>query len=153
MLYPHPLTNSQGNSFLQYGCPQPSQCCISWSVVGVALFHGLNHFHYFLWEYLKSLVFETPVEMDMELVTRIVAACDTIKTYMVRQNIVRRCHAYLLKLDSRIPGSLPQFVQWSILYVLFNFCTLLLNHSVYTRNTIRAPHIPVTSFYFRDSTV
>ena len=34
----------------------------------------LNPLHYFLWEYLKSLVFETPVETDMELVARIVAA-------------------------------------------------------------------------------
>ena len=31
---------------------------------------------------------------------------------------------YLLKLASWIPGSLPQIVQWSIPYVLFNFCTL-----------------------------
>ena len=33
----------------------------------------------FLWEYVNSLVFETPVETDMELVTRIVAAQDIIK--------------------------------------------------------------------------
>ena len=39
----------------------------------------LNPLHYFLWEYLKSLVFETPVETDMELVTRIVAAYDIIQ--------------------------------------------------------------------------
>ena len=29
------------------------------------------------------------------------------------------------------PGSLPQIVHWSIPYVLFNFCTLVLNHPVY----------------------
>ena len=53
--------------------------------------------HYFLWEYLKSLVFETPVETDMELVARIVAACDVIKNtpgifFRVRQNLVLQCH-------------------------------------------------------------
>ena len=49
-----------------------------------------------LWEYLDSLVFETPVEIDMELVTRIVAAYDIQNTLgiflRVRQNFVRRCH-------------------------------------------------------------
>ena len=51
----------------------------------------------FLWEYLNSLVFETPVETDMELVTRIVAAYDIILNtsgifVRVRQNLVCRCH-------------------------------------------------------------
>ena len=51
----------------------------------------------FLWEYLNSLVFETPVETGIELVTRIVAAYDIIQTtsgifVRVRQNLVRRCH-------------------------------------------------------------
>ena len=51
----------------------------------------------FLWEYLNSLVFETPVETDMELVTKIVAAYDIIQNtsgifVRVRQDIVRRCH-------------------------------------------------------------
>ena len=49
----------------------------------------------FLWEYLNSLVFETPVETDMELVTRIVAAYDIIQNtsgIFVRQNLVRPCH-------------------------------------------------------------
>ena len=32
MLYPHPLTNSQGYTSLLCGCPQPFQCCISWSL-------------------------------------------------------------------------------------------------------------------------
>ena len=58
----------------------------------------LNSLHYFLWEYLKSLVFETPEETDMELVARIVASCDIIKnlpgTFVrARQNLVRRYHA------------------------------------------------------------
>ena len=58
----------------------------------------MNPLHYFLWEYLKSLVFETPVETDLELVARIVAACDIIRNIpvifvRVRQNLVRRCHA------------------------------------------------------------
>ena len=38
----------------------------------------LSPLDYFLWGYLKSLVFETPVETDMEFVVRIVAACDVI---------------------------------------------------------------------------
>ena len=51
----------------------------------------------FLWEYLNSLVFETPVEWYMELVFRIVAAYDIIHNtsgifVRVRQNVVRRCH-------------------------------------------------------------
>ena len=37
---------------------------------------------------------------------------------------------YLLKLASQTPGSLPQIVQWSISYALFNFCTRVLNHPV-----------------------
>ena len=58
----------------------------------------LNLSHYFLWEYLKSLVFETPVETNMELVARILAACDIIKNIpgifvSERQNLVSRCHA------------------------------------------------------------
>ena len=51
----------------------------------------------FLWEYLNSLLFETPVAMDMELVARIVAAYDIIQNpsgifVRVQQNLVRRCH-------------------------------------------------------------
>ena len=43
-------------------------------------------------------MFEIPVETDMELVARIVAACDIIQIIpgifvRVRQNLVRRCHA------------------------------------------------------------
>ena len=58
----------------------------------------LNPLHYFLLEYLKSLVFETPVETDMDLVARIVAACDIIQNTQgilvrARKNLVRRCHA------------------------------------------------------------
>ena len=54
----------------------------------------LNPLHYFLWGYLMSLVFETPVETDIELVARIVAAYDTIQNtsgiiVRVRQNLVR----------------------------------------------------------------
>ena len=51
----------------------------------------------FLWEYLNSLVFETPVETDMELVTRIVVSYDIIQNtsgifVKVRRNLGRRCH-------------------------------------------------------------
>ena len=60
----------------------------------------LNPLHYFLWRYayLKSLVFETPVETNMELVARIVSPYDFIQNtsgifVRVRQNLVRRCHA------------------------------------------------------------
>ena len=58
----------------------------------------LNPLHYFLWEYLKSLVFETSVELDMDLVARIAAACDIIQNtpgifIRVRQNLLRRCYA------------------------------------------------------------
>ena len=57
----------------------------------------LNPLHYFLWEYLKSLVFEIPVETDMELVARIVAVYDIIQNtsgifVRVQQNLVSRCH-------------------------------------------------------------
>ena len=58
----------------------------------------LNRLHYFLWEYLKSLVFETPVETDMDLVAWIVSACDIIQNTQgifvrVLQNLVCQCHA------------------------------------------------------------
>ena len=36
----------------------------------------------FIWEYLNSLVFETPVETDMELVIKIIAAYDIIKKHI-----------------------------------------------------------------------
>ena len=39
----------------------------------------LNLRDYFLWCYLKSLVCETTVKTDMELIVRIVAACDRIQ--------------------------------------------------------------------------
>ena len=47
----------------------------------------------FLWEYLNLFVFETPVETDMELVTRTEAAYDFIQNtpgifVRVRQNLV-----------------------------------------------------------------
>ena len=53
---------------------------------------------YFLRGYLKSLVFETPMKTDMELVARIAAACDVIQNtlgifVMVCRNLARQCHA------------------------------------------------------------
>ena len=58
----------------------------------------LNPLYYFQWEYLKLLVFETPrpVEADMELVARIISACDSITNIpgifvRVKQNLVRQC--------------------------------------------------------------
>ena len=57
----------------------------------------LNPLDYFLWGYLKSLVFEIPVETDRELVAKIVAASDIIQNtsgifVRVRQNLAHRCH-------------------------------------------------------------
>ena len=40
----------------------------------------------------------------------------------------------IVKIVSWISGSLPKIVQWSIPSVLFNFCTILLNHPVYNNN-------------------
>ena len=64
---------------------QPSQCCISWLLdwkgrpyPWPARLRDLNPLRYFLWEYLNSLVFETPVETDIELVARIVTACEQL---------------------------------------------------------------------------
>ena len=85
---------------LQCGCPQPSQCCISWSLDLKGRPYSMasevtwpESPSLFLWEYLNSLVFETPVETDLELVTRIVAAYDIIRNtswifVRVRQNLV-----------------------------------------------------------------
>ena len=74
-------------------CPQLFQCPIPWS----ARSPDLNPLDYFLWGNLKSLVFETPVETNMELVGRIVAACNVIQDtpgifVRVQQNLVRRYH-------------------------------------------------------------
>ena len=57
----------------------------------------LNPIHYFLWEYLKSFVFETSVETDMDFVVKIVTACDIIQNTQgifvrMRQNLIHRCH-------------------------------------------------------------
>ena len=41
----------------------------------------LSLLHYSLWEYLKSFMFETPVETDMELVARIEGAYDIVKKH------------------------------------------------------------------------
>ena len=73
---------------------QPCQCCISWlldwkggPIPWPARSPDLN-----------PLVFETPVEMGMDLVARIVAASDIIQNtpgilVRVRYNLVRRCYA------------------------------------------------------------
>ena len=49
----------------------------------------------------------------------------------IDSNVIDKFTVCLLKLASCTPGSLPQIVQWSIPYGLFNFCTLVLNHPVY----------------------
>ena len=43
----------------------------------------------------------------------------------------------LTAISSWTTDSLPQIVQWSIPCVLFNFCTLVLNHSVYILKKIK----------------
>ena len=58
--------------------------------------HDLNPLNYFVGEYLKSLVFETQIQTDMELDAIIVAACDIIQNtsgifVRLRKNLVRRC--------------------------------------------------------------
>ena len=104
MLYPHPLTNSQRYASLQCAYPQPSQCCISWSLAWKGRPYSMacevtwpESPSLFLWEYLNSLVLETAVETGMELVARILAVYDIQNTsgifVRVRQNHVRRCHA------------------------------------------------------------
>ena len=112
MLYPHPLTNSQGYASLQCAQPQPSQCCISWSLDWKRRPYSMacevtwpESPSLFLCEYLNSLVFETPVETDKELVARIVAVYDIIHNtsgifVRVRQNPARRCH-FCIEVNSR----------------------------------------------------
>ena len=85
MLYSHPLTNIQGYASLQCAYPQPTQCCISWSLDWKGRPYSMacevtwpESPSLFLWKYLNSLVFETPVETVMELVARIVAVYDII---------------------------------------------------------------------------
>ena len=104
MLYSHPLANSQGYASLQCEYPQPSQCCIFWSLDWKAKPYSMacevtwpKFPSLFLWEYLNSLVFETPVKTDMELLARIVADYDIIHNstgifVRLQQNLVRRCH-------------------------------------------------------------
>ncbi|KAJ4441947.1 hypothetical protein ANN_11811 [Periplaneta americana] len=53
---------------------------------------------FFLRGYVKSLVYETPVDTEDDLRARILAACDNVRTkpglyQRIRQNLVRRCHA------------------------------------------------------------
>ena len=104
MLYPHLLTNSQGYASLQCAYPQPSRFCISCSLDWKGRPYSMacevtwpESTSLFLWEYLNSLVFDTPVEMDMELVTSIVAIYDVIQNtsgifVRVWLNLLRRCH-------------------------------------------------------------
>jgi hypothetical protein len=55
--------------------------------------HSLD---FFLWGHIKSLVYETPVETQGELIARILAACLVVRQTpgifeRVRQNFLRRC--------------------------------------------------------------
>lgn len=56
---------------------------------------------FFLWGHLKSLVYQTPVDSDEELLARILAACDEIRDTPgifegVRASFLRRCNLCLL---------------------------------------------------------
>lgn len=58
----------------------------------------LTPIDFFFWGHLKSVVYETPVETDEELIARIMAASDAISTLpgvfeRVRQSLQRRCTA------------------------------------------------------------
>ena len=54
----------------------------------------LNSIDFFLWGYVKALVYDTPVQNEETLLARILAACEMIRTFeRMRQNLLRRCHA------------------------------------------------------------
>ena len=83
-----------------------------------ARWSDLNPLHYFLWGYLKSLVFEIPVETDIELVVRIVAAYDIIHNtseifVRVWQNLVCRCH-FCIEFGGRQFEQLLQDAKWYV---------------------------------------
>lgn len=57
----------------------------------------LNPIDFFLWGHLKSLVYETPVDREDELLPRIQAACEQVRTIprvfeRFRHSMNRRCH-------------------------------------------------------------
>ena len=103
MLYPHPLANSQGYASLQCAYPQPSQCCISWSLGWKGRPYSMvcevtwpESSSLFLCEYINSLVFETPVETDIIVVHFFLHLKKLLRStsalfVRVRQNLVRRC--------------------------------------------------------------
>ena len=76
-------------------------------------------------------MFETPIETDVELVTRIVAAYDIIQNtsgifVRVRQNLVRRCH-FSIEVGSREFEQLLQDAKWYV-----NCVTVLYLHVTVT---------------------
>ena len=63
-------------------------------------------------------MFDTPVEMDMELVTRVVAAYGIIQITLgifvgMRENLVRRCHA-CIEVGGRQFGQLLLDAKWYV---------------------------------------
>lgn len=60
----------------------------------------LSPIDFFLWGYMKSLVYETPVESDTDLVARVVAASGEVETQgmlaNVRRSLRRRCEACIM---------------------------------------------------------
>ena len=107
-----------GTASHQCGYLQQSQCCISWSLDWPARSPDLNPLGYFRWGYLKTLEFETPVQTEMELISRIVAACDVIQNtpglfISVRQNLVRRWHS-CIEIGGRLFEQLLQDTKWYV---------------------------------------
>ena len=56
----------------------------------------LNPIDFYLWGHLKSLVYETPVDSEAELLPRIQAACDQVRgtpevLERVRRSMMHRC--------------------------------------------------------------
>ena len=58
----------------------------------------LTPLDYFVWGHVKSLIYDTPVDNEFELLARILVACDVIRETpgifeRVRQSFFRRCNA------------------------------------------------------------
>jgi hypothetical protein len=58
----------------------------------------LTPLDYFVWGHAKSLIYDTPVDIELELLARILVARDVIHEKpeifeMVRQSFFRRCNA------------------------------------------------------------
>ncbi|EZA52871.1 hypothetical protein X777_07689 [Ooceraea biroi] len=57
----------------------------------------LNPLDFFLWGFVTSLVYETPVLGEEDLLARVMAACEHVQTisgifHRIRKSMNRRCH-------------------------------------------------------------